>query len=194
MKMITLLIFLASINSFAQDGSPNITITGGGVSITVRGTGGFVCSAQDSFKKQPRLGRGATMQEAQANANYLAAQTNNGDDFFVKIISCESSNSGAGEISISRDASGLRVYVAGPTQVHCVSNNSMKNPEFGYNAVAATQTEASALASNACTVGSNDNGFFCKTKCENIASTNSPSRRINGPRIKQPRHPNWFRF
>ncbi|MBC7395974.1 MAG: hypothetical protein H7333_00905, partial [Bdellovibrionales bacterium] len=146
-----------------------------------------VCSAQDSFKKQPRLGRGVTRAEAEANARWLAAMTaNNHSDFFVETLTCEGSNSGAGAISIESDSGSLRVMVQGPSQAQCISKNSMRNSGFPYIATAGTMTEAKALSSNACTVGSNDNGFFCETTCERISSAGSVNGSVQVPGLKLP--------
>ena len=172
-----------SSSAFAQVNNTDIVVSLGNVSITVRGSGGYVCSAQDTFKKLPRLGRGATMADAEMNARYLAALTAGGSDFFVKIISCEKSQTGAGQITIQNDERGLRVVVAGGSQVECAATDSFHNKNLFYIAEAATQTEASALASEACTVA-NNSGFFCETTCNRIAKPVVKQPGIKLPKIR----------
>lgn len=188
MKLLSLLSLLVCSGAYAQMPGTDIVVSGGGVTIVVRGSGGFVCSAQDSFAKQPRLGRGVTRQEAEANAHYLAAMTSSDQsDFFVSTISCEGSNSGSGGIYIQSDAGGLRITVDGGSAVQCISKNSMDGHGFPYIATAGTKTEAFALSSNACTVGSHDDGFFCSTTCDQVSYQNSVNGGISIPGVKLPK-------
>lgn len=189
MKILALLSLLVCSGAYAQMPGTDIVVSGGGITITVRGSGGFACAAQDSMKKRPRLGRGVTMQEAAANAHYLATLTSDmfageHDDFFVESLGCEGSNSGSSGIFIQSDASGLHVTVEGTSAYQCISTDSMKRNGFPYIATAGTQTEASALSGDACTSGSHNNGFFCETKCQAVSFNSGVTGGMNLPNVK----------
>lgn len=181
--LFSLVVALSSVSSYAQ--SIDLIVTDGRISFSVRGSGGFVCSAQDAFKKIPVLGRGETRAEAEMNAKFGASVRagNGGDMFFSKLISCESSASGRGQITMVSDSSGTRIQVIGPHAVQCISTDTFKRLPFIANA--GTQTEAYALAMSACAANSGDSGFFCKTECAVLqAAPSSPRVRVRLPRIR----------
>lgn len=190
-KLLASLLLIGSISPvFASGNGPAIIISDGRIQFSVQGSGGWVCSAYDSFKEIPVLGRGETRMEAEANAKYAASirAGRDGNDFFSKISSCETSESGRGSIVMTSDNSGTRIVVTGPSAYQCLSKGTFRAVPF--IAKAATKTEASALAGSGCAADAGDDGFFCKTTCEKLATavTAGPgSVEVGGVSIELPK-------
>ena len=164
---------LGAITTQVALANPNIdiSISGPGFSFSVRGSGGWVCSAQDSFKKLPSIGRGDSRAEAEAYAHALAAEGGTNGAFFVKTISCEKTHSGQGSIVVDANESGVTLIAEGPSHVTCIATDTFDKIPFV--AKADTETEANALASRACTESNNRSGFFCSAQCEKMESSDS---------------------
>ncbi len=197
LNSIPLLVALTGLSgtaAMAQANASDILIQGSGVSLIVRGSGNFVCSAHDVFRHEPRLGRGASQEEALANAKGLVALINHGDTLFIEKGSCEGSNTGSGAITLTRDANALRVKVEGPALVQCDTVDSTTRPETLFVAHAGSKTEASVLSKNACRSASSNRGFYCRTSCKKMGESGAKSRPPKAPGFKFPKFPFSFRF
>ncbi len=170
---------LLALNAFAIDGA--ISVNTPNASLNIVGRGDWVCSAEDSFKHVPELGRGVTRTEAEINATAECAKTGKSGAFFCRILSCERDKANAVDITaifdIVRNQSSVNINFRGNVKFACYA----KTFNSAYTAKAATRTEASALAKKICAedegVRRNQeaNGFFCNgdsNSCEQISGVN----------------------
>lgn len=147
------------------------------VKIGVAGSGNYVCSAEDSFKNVPVLGRGQSAREAQIMALQECKAQSTNDGFFCKATACEQDSVNGSSVSVIfdvvRDRGNINIAFNGNVKYTCYA----KGWNSEYVAKAPTKTEALALAKSICADDegirrqSEANGFFCKAEardCEMI--------------------------
>jgi len=168
MNLILTIITALSFSVMAQTG----TIDFGDVTITVAGSGAYVCSAQAMSSDRPVLARGESQEEAKALA--LQECEKQGNEFFCEVKECEKDTVNGNLLKIifdiRRNSANIGISFKGNVKYSCTVKAWSKT----YFAKAATKVEAKVLASNECANGNNGDAFFCKVKdnnCNQVSGT-----------------------